>query len=67
MLYEVQTIRCYVMTLTYHIEAESVEEAEEIVESDNCPEAIDRRLDWDEEPDWCIGFEILEGEKDGNG
>ena len=65
MLYEVQTFRCYVMTLTYHIEADSREEAKEIVESNNCPEARDRRLDWDGEPDEIIDVEILEGEKDG--
>ena len=42
MLYKVRTIRCYIMTLTYHVEAESGEEAKEIVESNNCPEARDR-------------------------
>ena len=65
MLYEVQTIRCYIDTLTYHIEAESGEEAKEIVESNNCPEPIHRRLDWDGEPDEVIDVDILEGEKDG--
>ena len=65
MLYEVRTIRCYIMTLAYHIEAESEEEAKAIAESNNCPEARDRRLDWDEEPDEVITVEILEGEKDG--
>ena len=33
MLYEVQTIRCYIDTLIYHIEAESGEEAKEIVDA----------------------------------
>jgi len=68
MLYEVQTSRCYFATLTYHIEAESEEEAIELVESGNdilCPEARRSRLDWDGEPDLFIGIRILEGEKDG--
>ena len=39
------------MTLTYRIEANTKREAVEIVESNNCPEPIDRALDWDGEPD----------------
>ena len=63
MLYEVQTSRCYFATLTYHIEAESGEEAIAIVESDKCPEARHSGLDWDGEPDEIIEIQILEGEK----